>query len=83
MSIASLCLFWIVFFICLFAESEVIFIFKVFNQRLAGYLMLKGFKLLSVEPNRDIKDFNIFTFEKSDKLNRTIKQYEKIKDFLI
>lgn len=60
-----------------------IFIFKVFNQRLAGYLMLKGFKLLSVEPNRNIKDFNIFTFEKSDKLNRTIKQYEKIKDFII
>lgn len=45
--------------------------------------MLKGFKLLSVEPNKDIKEFNIFTFEKSDKLNRTIKQYEKIKDFLI
>lgn len=45
--------------------------------------MLKGFKLLAVEPNRDIKDFNIFTFEKSDKLTRTIKQYEKIKDFII
>lgn len=70
-------MFWIVFFVYLSAESEVIFIFKVFNQRLAGYLMLKGFKLLAVEPNRDIKDFNIFTFEKSDK------QYEKIKDFII
>ncbi len=45
--------------------------------------MLKGFKLLAVEPNRDIKDFNIFTFEKSAKLNRTIKQYEKIKDFIV
>ena len=45
--------------------------------------MLKGFKLLAVEPNRNIEDFNIFTFEKSDKLNRTIKQYEKIKDFII
>ena len=57
--------------------------FKVFNQRLAGFLMLKGFKLLAVEPNRDIKDFNIFSFEKSDKLNRTIKQYEEIKNFII
>ena len=45
--------------------------------------MLKGFKLLAVEPNKDIKGFNIFTFEKSDKLTRTIKQYEKIKDFII
>lgn len=57
--------------------------FKVFNQRLAGFLMLRGFKLLAVEPNRDIKDFNIFSFEKSDKLNRTIKQYEEIKNFII
>lgn len=57
--------------------------FKVFNQRLAGFLMLKGFKLLAVEPNRDIKDFNIFSFEKSNKLNRTIKQYEEIKNFII
>ena len=57
--------------------------FKVFNQRLAGFLMLKGFKLLAVEPNKNIKDFNIFSFEKSDKLNRTIKQYEEIKNFII
>ena len=45
--------------------------------------MLKGFKLLAVEPNRNIKDFNIFSFEKSDKLNRAIRQYEEIKNFLI
>ncbi len=57
--------------------------FKVFNQRLAGFLMLKGFKLLAVEPNRNIRDFNIFSFEKSEKLNRTIKQYEEIKNFII
>lgn len=55
----------------------------MFNQRLAGFLMLKGFKLLTVEPNKNIKDFNIFTFEKSDKLNRAIKQYEEIKKFII
>lgn len=57
--------------------------FKVFNQRLAGFLMLKGFRLLAVEPNKNIKDFNVFTFEKSDKLNRAIRQYEEIKNFLI
>lgn len=45
--------------------------------------MLKGFKLIAVEPNRNIHDFNIFTFEKSNKLQRTIKQYEEIKNFLI
>lgn len=57
--------------------------FKVFNQRLAGFLMLKGFRILAVEPNKNIKDFNVFTFKKSDKLNRAIRQYEEIKNFLI
>lgn len=57
--------------------------FKVFNQRLAGFLMLKGFKLIAVEPNTKIEDFNIFTFEKSNKLDRAIKQYQEIKNFLI
>lgn len=57
--------------------------FKVFNQRLAGFLMLKGFKLISVEPNKSIKDFNIFTFEKSNRLDKAIAQYQEIKKFLI
>ncbi len=45
--------------------------------------MLKGFKLLEVEPNRNIKEFNIFTFEKSKKLDRAIEQYQEIKKFII
>ena len=45
--------------------------------------MLKGFKLVSVEPNKNIKKFNIFTFENSDKLSKAIKQYEHIKNFII
>ncbi|MGN0521994.1 MAG: DUF5659 domain-containing protein [Eubacterium sp.] len=62
---------------------EVTSIFKVFNQRLAGFLMLKGFKLLEVEPNRNIKDFNIFIFEKSNKLDKALTQYQEIKNFII
>lgn len=53
--------------------------FKIFNQRLAGFLMMKGFKLVSVEPNKNIKDFNIFTFEKSNRLDKAISQYQEIK----
>ncbi len=53
--------------------------FKIFNQRLAGYLMFNGFKLLSVEPNRDIKDFNVFAFEKTPKLTRILDQYQETK----
>lgn len=57
--------------------------FKVFNQRLAGFLMLKGFKLISVEPSKANLGFNIFNFVKSNKLHKTIKQYEEIKNFII
>ena len=64
-----------------FLKREVTTIFKIFNQKLAGFLMLKGFKLLEVEPNRNIKDFNIFTFEKSNKLDKAIEQYQEIKKF--
>lgn len=45
--------------------------------------MLKGFKLIEVEPNKNIENFNIFTFQKSNKLDKAIKQYEEIKKFLI
>lgn len=45
--------------------------------------MLKGFKLIAVEPNRNIKDFNIFTFQKSNKLDKAIQQYQEIKKFII
>lgn len=45
--------------------------------------MLKGFKLLSVKPNNNIQDFNIFEFEKSKKLDKAIQQYQEIKNFII
>ena len=45
--------------------------------------MLKGFKLLSVEPNNQMRDFNIFVFEKSNKLDKAIQQYQEIKKFII
>lgn len=45
--------------------------------------MLKGFKLTAVEPNRNIENFNIFIFEKSNKLDKAIEQYQEIKKFLI
>lgn len=45
--------------------------------------MLKGFKLINIEPNRNIKDFNIFEFEKTKNLDKAIQQYQEIKKFLI
>lgn len=45
--------------------------------------MLKGFKLIAVEPNTNIKNFNIFEFEKTKNLEKAINQYQEIKNFLI
>lgn len=45
--------------------------------------MLKGFKLIAVKPNINIKEFNIFEFEKSNKLDKAIQQYQAIKKFII
>lgn len=56
--------------------------FTIFNQRLAGYLMLNGFKLMSIEPNRKIAHFNTFLFEDSDKLRNAIQQYSLVRNSL-
>lgn len=37
--------------------------------------MPKGFKLMAVEPNINIKGCNIFEFENSNKLDKAINQY--------
>lgn len=51
----------------------------VFNQRLAGYLMAEGFCLKQIIPNPQIKHFNIFCFNNSEKLITTIKKYNHFK----
>ena len=45
----------------------------IYKQRLAGYLMLCGFRLKGVEENTDGKD--IFYFTKSERLHRCIQSY--------
>lgn len=52
-------------------------VFKVFNQRIAGYLMYNGLKLLSIEPNPNISKFNVFIFEKSEQLTKLLNNYQK------
>lgn len=56
--------------------------FKVFNQRLAGFLMLKGFRLMAIEPNKENENFNVFSFEKSPKLSKVLEQYQYIKQII-
>ena len=50
--------------------------FQVFNQKLAGYLMLHGFRLVSMEPNPSMNEYNIFNFQNSIRLAKAITDYQ-------
>lgn len=45
------------------------------SLRLAGYLMMHGFRILRVEQNIKIKDKDVYVFEQSDKLSDCIFKY--------
>ena len=45
------------------------------SLRLAGYLMMHGFRILRVEQNIKIKDKDVYVFEQSDKLSDCIFEY--------
>lgn len=47
----------------------------IFNQKLAGYLMMQGFILKKMERNEKCPDKNVFIFRQSENLEKTIKQY--------
>ena len=47
----------------------------IFNQALAGYLMMQGFILKKMERNEKCPDKNVFIFRQSENLEKTIKQY--------
>ena len=47
----------------------------IFNQALAGYLMMQGFILKKMERNEKCPDKNVSIFRQSENLEKTIKQY--------
>lgn len=49
--------------------------FPVYNQRMAGYLMMKGFVLVNIAPNEKYKGRNVFYFWDSDMIRETIQEY--------
>ncbi len=48
--------------------------YTVFNQRLAGHLMTKGFRLLAIIPNQN-NERNRFLFNNSDILRDVIDEW--------
>jgi hypothetical protein len=49
----------------------------VFNQKVAGYLMLKGFTLKGIEKAHKNQNMNVFIFNDSDQLKEQISEYDK------
>ena len=47
----------------------------IFNQKLAGYLMVQRFILKKMERNEKCPDKNVFIFRQSENLEKTIKEY--------
>lgn len=51
----------------------------IFSLRLAGFLMMNGFRILRIHHNLKINDKDVYVFENSEKLQKTMGEYMKIK----
>lgn len=47
----------------------------IYNQRLAGFLMMSGYRLMGLEENQKYKGKNVFYFMDSDKIHKSIQVY--------
>lgn len=54
----------------------------IYRQRVAGYLMLRGFVLVAMKPNTDNSGRNVFYFKDSPELDAAIQDYSKVKHTL-
>lgn len=50
-------------------------VFVVYSQKLAGHLMVNGFKLISMKRNKIHKNYNVFLFAKTDKLLDSVYEF--------
>ena len=49
--------------------------FPIYNQKLAGFLMMQGFVLMGMAENEKYKNKNVFYFMESDKIRHCIQMY--------
>lgn len=52
----------------------------IYSQKLAAYLMLRGFVLLNMEKNKDNSGRNVFFFNNSNQLEDATNEYFKNKN---
>ena len=51
----------------------------IFNQRLCGYLQMKGFVLVGMAENKHCAGKNVFFFNDTDELHKVIKEFKDSK----
>ena len=51
----------------------------IFNQKLCGYLMMKGFVLVAMSKNKHCTNKNVFFFNNSEELQESINEFTKRK----
>ena len=49
--------------------------FPIYNQKLAGFLMMSGYRLMGMEENKKYKGKNVFYFMESQKIRESIQVY--------
>ncbi|RKI87892.1 hypothetical protein D7V94_20230 [Parablautia intestinalis] len=49
--------------------------FPVYNQKLAGFLMMSGYRLMGMEENKKYQGKNVFYFMESQKIRESIQIY--------
>ncbi len=47
----------------------------IYNQRLCGYLQMKGFILVDIKPNKNGNGRNVFFFKETPELLSSIQEY--------
>ena len=52
----------------------------IFSLRLAGFLMMNGFRILRINHNLQKKDKDVYVFENSNELCKMMEKYKEIKN---
>ena len=52
----------------------------IFSLRLAGFLMMNGFRILRINHNLQKRDKDVYVFENSKELCKTMEKYTLIKN---
>ena len=52
----------------------------IFSLRLAGFLMMNGFRILRINHNLQKKDKDVYVFENSNELYKMMEKYKEIKN---